>query len=126
VVRALEGAFENAVEETSAETGRLRAGSGVTDLRIEPHFRPRLVAGILSGAHAEGESHFALLGAFADGDLLRRAAAFADARGFQTHELGDSMLIMPGALAREDAVPPLVWRGTSGNAPPAASRVTAT
>jgi S-adenosylmethionine:tRNA ribosyltransferase-isomerase len=90
VVRALEGA--------TAATGVLRAGPGTTDLRIDARFRPRVVAGILSGAHAEGESHFALLGAFAGGELLRRASAFAEAQGFQTHELGDSMLIVPDAL----------------------------
>jgi S-adenosylmethionine:tRNA ribosyltransferase-isomerase len=90
VVRALEGAV--------AAGGVLHAGRGTTDLRIGPRFRPRVVDGILSGTHAEGESHFALLGAFASGELLRDAAAFADARGFQTHELGDSMLIAPGVL----------------------------
>lgn len=91
VVRALEGA--------AAAHGGLRAGSGTTDLRIGPNFRPCIVGGILSGTHADGESHFALLGAFAKDDLLRDAAAFAEARGFRTHELGDSMLITRGALA---------------------------
>jgi S-adenosylmethionine:tRNA ribosyltransferase-isomerase len=91
VVRALEGA--------AAAHGGLRAGSGTTDLRIGPQFRPRIVDGILSGTHAEGESHFALLGAFASDDLLRDAAVLAEARGFHTHELGDSMLIARGALA---------------------------
>ncbi len=95
VVRALEGA--------AATDGALRAGRGTTDLRIGPRFRPRVVDGILSGAHAEGESHFALLGAFASAELLHDASAFADARGFQTHELGDSMLIARGALAEPRA-----------------------
>ncbi len=97
VVRALEGA-------AAAAGGALRPGSGTTDLRIGPRFRPRVVDGILSGTHADGESHFALLGAFASGELLRDAAAFAEARGFQTHELGDSMLITPGVLADPDAL----------------------
>jgi len=91
VVRALEGA--------NVANGILKAGSGTTDLRIGPHFQPRIVDGILSGTHADGESHFALLGAFASSQLLRDAAAFADACGFHTHELGDSMLIAPGVLA---------------------------
>jgi len=96
VVRALEGA---------AAAGRLRAGAGstgiagVTDLRIAPGFRLRVVDGILSGTHAAGESHYALLSAFADRGLLERAIAVADARGFQTHELGDAMLIAPGTLS---------------------------
>jgi hypothetical protein len=39
------------------------------------------------------------LSAFADGALLDDAIDFADARGFQTHELGDAMLVAPGTLA---------------------------
>jgi S-adenosylmethionine:tRNA ribosyltransferase-isomerase len=93
VVRALEGAA------APRDDGRLRAGSGVTDLRISPAFRPRFVDGILSGTHAAHESHFALLGAFAPAALLAEAAARAEASGFLTHELGDAMLILPGALA---------------------------
>lgn len=93
VVRALEGAV------AAMTGGRLRPGAGVTDLRITPTFRPRLVDGILSGTHAATESHFALLGAFAPPALLAEAAAHAEAAGFLTHELGDAMLILPGALA---------------------------
>ncbi|HET6150652.1 MAG TPA: S-adenosylmethionine:tRNA ribosyltransferase-isomerase [Polyangia bacterium] len=89
VVRALEGA---------AAAGRLRAGAGTTDLRIGPGFHPRVVDGILSGTHAAGETHFALLTAFADTSLLEGAIAYADQHGFQTHELGDAMLVAPGTL----------------------------
>ncbi len=92
VVRALEGAA------AAARDGVLRAGIGVTDLRITPSFRPRVVDGILSGAHAAGESHFQLLTAFAGADRLAAAAAHAERAGFLTHELGDAMLILPGAL----------------------------
>jgi S-adenosylmethionine:tRNA ribosyltransferase-isomerase len=93
VVRALEGA--------AALWGTVRAGQGVTDLRITPDFRPRVVSGILSGVHQPEESHFALLGAFAGGVLLAEAAAHAESRGFRAHELGDSMLVLPGALAAQ-------------------------
>jgi S-adenosylmethionine:tRNA ribosyltransferase-isomerase len=89
VVRALEGA---------ASAGGLRASSGITDLRIGPAYRPRVVDGILSGVHAPEESHFALLGAFADAGLLGRAWAHARARGFRPHEMGDAMLVLPGVL----------------------------
>jgi S-adenosylmethionine:tRNA ribosyltransferase-isomerase len=92
VVRALEGAAR-------AAGGTLRAGPGTTDLRITPDFRPQIVDGILSGAHAPPESHFALLAAFAPPALLAAAAARAEQAGFLTHELGDAMLILPGALA---------------------------
>jgi S-adenosylmethionine:tRNA ribosyltransferase-isomerase len=90
VVRALEGA--------AAKSGGLRSGPGETDLVITPAFRPRVVHGILSGAHAAHESHFSLLAAFAGPTLLAAAAAHAERAGFLTHELGDSMLVLPGAL----------------------------
>lgn len=92
VVRALEGAAR-------AGGGTLRPGPGTTDLRITPTFRPQLVDGILSGAHAPPESHFELLAAFAPPALLAAAAAHAERAGFLTHELGDAMLVLPGALA---------------------------
>jgi S-adenosylmethionine:tRNA ribosyltransferase-isomerase len=87
-VRALEGAAQSS----------LRPGAGETDLRITPQFRPRVVDGLLSGAHAAGESHFELLAAFAGPALLTAAAAHAERAGFVTHELGDAMLVLPGAL----------------------------
>ena len=94
VVRALEGAA------AAARDGVLRPGGGETDLIITPAFRPRVVAGILSGAHGAHESHFRLLAAFAGTDVIAAAAAHAERAGFLTHELGDSMLVLPGALAR--------------------------
>jgi S-adenosylmethionine:tRNA ribosyltransferase-isomerase len=94
VVRALEGA-------AAQNAGAVRAGRGETDLRITPAFRPRVVAGVLSGAHAAHESHFQLLAAFAGPALLAAAAAHAERAGFLTHELGDSMLVLPGALAAD-------------------------
>ena len=96
VVRALEGAAQRHGDRHDAI---VRAGRGETDLRITPTFRPRVVDGILSGAHAAHESHFQLLAAFAGADLLAAAAAQAERSGFLTHELGDSMLVLPGALA---------------------------
>ena len=75
------------------------AEPGETDLIISPAFRPRIIDGILSGAHAAHESHFSLLAAFAGPTLLAAAADHAERAGFLTHELGDSMLVLPGALA---------------------------
>lgn len=86
VVRALEGAI--------AAAGELRAGEGETDLRLGPGYRPRLVDGLLSGVHEPGESHFALLGAFAPAPLLARAAHRAATQGYRAHELGDAMLVL--------------------------------
>jgi S-adenosylmethionine:tRNA ribosyltransferase-isomerase len=52
--------------------------------------------------HANPETHFALLGAFAPRALLGAALAAAEAGGFLTHELGDAMLILPGAIASRE------------------------
>ena len=86
VVRALEAA---------AEHGELRAGSGVASVRLGEGYRPRVVAGLVSGLHVPGESHFELLRAFAPAARLERALALAAARGLSSHELGDACLIMP-------------------------------
>ena len=91
VVRALEGAHRL--------PGGLRPGSGETDLHIGPDTRPAIVDGLVSGLHAPGESHFALLSAFAAPALLAEAAGFAGQRGFRSHELGDVTLVLAGALA---------------------------
>jgi S-adenosylmethionine:tRNA ribosyltransferase-isomerase len=98
VVRALEGA--------TAPTGALRSGLGETDLRIDAGHRPRVVDGILTGMHATAETHFALLGAFAPRELLGAALSAAEQSGFLTHELGDAMLVLPGALAAAQVAPP--------------------
>ena len=100
VVRALEGA--------ARASGELVAGPGETDLRVGPDYRPQVTDGLLSGVHEPGESHHALLNAFAGESLLGRALALAGASQFRSHELGDSMLLLPGILA--DRARP----GTSG------------
>ena len=86
VVRALEGSF--------AQRGHLLASAGRTDLRIGPGFRPKVVDGLLTGIHERGTSHFELTQAFASAGLLERAQAHAAARGYLSHEFGDSMLIL--------------------------------
>jgi S-adenosylmethionine:tRNA ribosyltransferase-isomerase len=91
VVRALEGA---------AAGGELRAGAGVTDLRLDADSRPRVVDGLLTGIHEPGTSHFALLGAFAPAPLLARAWSHAEASGYLGHEFGDSSLVLSGAVLR--------------------------
>lgn len=87
VVRALEGAAQ-------VGGGSLRAGSGVTDLRITPNFVPRVVDGLISGIHDPTESHFQLVRAFAPQPLLDTALQLATRRGYLTHEFGDSCLVL--------------------------------
>lgn len=90
VVRALEG--------HASESGELRAGSGETTLRLHPRYEPRVVDGLLTGLHEPSTSHFDLLEAFAPRPLLLRAVEHAARTGYLQHELGDSCLILAGAL----------------------------
>ena len=83
-----------ALESNALEHGTLRAGPGVASLVIGPGFRPRVVAGLLSGMHDPATSHYALLEAFAPRGLLERASAFAASAGYLQHEFGDSCLIV--------------------------------
>jgi S-adenosylmethionine:tRNA ribosyltransferase-isomerase len=87
VVRALEGNVRT--------HGRLVAGTFVTDLVLDPDARLEIVDGLLSTMHEPGESHFELLSAFADGELLIRANASAARHGYRAHEFGDAILILP-------------------------------
>jgi S-adenosylmethionine:tRNA ribosyltransferase-isomerase len=87
VVRALEGA-------AAGNQGILRPGRGETALRIGPETRLQVVDGILSGIHVPGESHFALMQAFAPAALLEKAHRGAQKAGFLTHEFGDSCIIL--------------------------------
>ncbi|MEN0064407.1 MAG: S-adenosylmethionine:tRNA ribosyltransferase-isomerase [Myxococcota bacterium] len=80
VVRALESAVDGPL-------------AGVTGLRIGPTTTLQVVDGLLSGMHEPGESHFALMEAFADRDVLLAANAHAQAVGYRNHEFGDSTLL---------------------------------
>jgi S-adenosylmethionine:tRNA ribosyltransferase-isomerase len=82
VVRALEGA---------ALSGKRK---GITDLRIRPGHRLRVVDGIVTGLHEVGSSHLDLLGAFVRRTLLEAAYAHAGAAGYLGHELGDASIIL--------------------------------
>jgi S-adenosylmethionine:tRNA ribosyltransferase-isomerase len=68
--------------------------SGIARLRLDPSYRPRVVAGLVSGLHSPGESHFELLQAFAPRDRLVRAIELAAAQGLSGHELGDACLVL--------------------------------
>jgi len=87
VVRALEGA--------ASQDGTLRSGCGITDLRLDRSYEPRIVDAVISGVHDPAESHFALLTAFADEKLLAQAWAYAEERDFRSHEMGDVVIVLP-------------------------------
>ena len=98
VVRALE----------HAGVGRhvVRPGDGIADQRIGPTTRLKIVDVILSGTHEPGASHYEVLRAFSDDLTLSEANAELEARGYRTHEFGDSVLIEKRSEAGADAADP--------------------
>ena len=82
-----------ALEDAATEDGHLRGGEGLAKGRIGPATRLKVVDAILSGTHEPGTSHYELLRAFLEDSTLERATAELDARGYRTHEFGDSVLI---------------------------------
>jgi S-adenosylmethionine:tRNA ribosyltransferase-isomerase len=85
VVRALEAA--------TGGDGSIRAGDGVASGRITRATPLRIVDAILTGVHQPGESHFELLRAFAEDELLDRLSRDLAAHGYFAHEFGDAVLI---------------------------------
>jgi S-adenosylmethionine:tRNA ribosyltransferase-isomerase len=83
-----------ALESSARRHGELRSGAGQAKLLIGPGFRLRVTDGILSGLHAPGTSHFALLEAFVRRELLQRALEHAAELGYLEHEFGDACLIL--------------------------------
>ena len=82
-----------ALEDAATEDGHLRSGEGLAKGRIGPATRLRVVDAILSGTHEPGTSHYELLRAFLEDSTLERTTRELDARGYRTHEFGDSVLI---------------------------------
>lgn len=86
VVRALETASDG--------SGRVRPGSGFTELFIKDGYRLRAVDGLLTGLHPPVTSHLAMLCAFAVLPHLKAAYEEAIHRGYLWHEFGDANLIL--------------------------------
>jgi S-adenosylmethionine:tRNA ribosyltransferase-isomerase len=90
VVRAL----ETAAADGGGGGGGVRAGTGVTRLRIGPGHRLLAVDGLLTGLHEPEASHLDLLGAFVDPEVLGRAYTAALDAGYLWHEFGDVCLVL--------------------------------
>lgn len=90
-----------ALEHAAMRNGRVRPGEGLATQRIGAATRLRVVDAILSGTHETGTSHYELLRAFTDDETLERANDELEARGYRTHEFGDSVLIERSARAAQ-------------------------
>jgi S-adenosylmethionine:tRNA ribosyltransferase-isomerase len=84
-----------ALESAADPDGSVRARHGWTDLVLGPSQPTRVVTGLVTGWHAPGASHLALLAAVAGTALVERAYAEAVRMGYQWHEFGDSCLLLP-------------------------------
>ena len=107
-----------ALEHAAAADGIVHAGSGIANQRIGRSSRLKIVGAILSGTHEPGSSHYEMLRAFLDDHTLAAATAALDARGYRTHEFGDSVLIERKARSSNDATGAGNWR--EGRVPTAA------
>jgi S-adenosylmethionine:tRNA ribosyltransferase-isomerase len=84
-----------ALESAADAGGAVHPRRGWTDLVLGPSRPARTVTGLVTGWHAPGASHLALLEAVAGAGLVERAYAEALRRGYRWHEFGDSCLLLP-------------------------------
>jgi S-adenosylmethionine:tRNA ribosyltransferase-isomerase len=84
-----------ALESAADAGGLVRPRGGWTDLVLGPARPARVVTGIVTGWHAPGASHLALLTAVAGTAMVRRAYAEAVRMRYRWHEFGDSCLLLP-------------------------------
>lgn len=89
-----------ALEEAGREDGVVRGGEGIARHRIGRATRLRVVDAVLSGTHEPGTSHYELLHAFADAATLARADRELEARGYRSHEFGDSVFVARSRCAQ--------------------------
>jgi S-adenosylmethionine:tRNA ribosyltransferase-isomerase len=82
-----------ALEDAAARDGRVRCGMAVATLRVSSLTHLRVVDGLVTGQHEPGTSHYELLRAFQDDEVLAEAIDEANARDYRTHEFGDSLFV---------------------------------
>ncbi|MGD8729209.1 MAG: S-adenosylmethionine:tRNA ribosyltransferase-isomerase [Gemmatimonadota bacterium] len=92
-VIALGTTVTRALEHAAGEPGGMRPGDGLATQRIGQGTRLRVVDAIVSGTHEAGESHYELLRAFADHEVLTTMSRALDEEGYRSHEFGDSVLV---------------------------------
>ncbi|HEX9108629.1 MAG TPA: S-adenosylmethionine:tRNA ribosyltransferase-isomerase [Longimicrobiales bacterium] len=83
-----------ALESATDAPGAVRAAEGWTELVLGPDRPARVLDGIITGWHAPGASHLALLEAVAGAETVARAYEEALARHYLWHEFGDSCLLL--------------------------------
>jgi S-adenosylmethionine:tRNA ribosyltransferase-isomerase len=81
--------------ESAARDGQLCAGTGSTDLFIQPGFRFQVVDRLLTNFHLPRSSLLMLVGAFAGRERVLASYAHAIGAGYRFYSYGDAMLVDP-------------------------------
>jgi S-adenosylmethionine:tRNA ribosyltransferase-isomerase len=92
-----------ALEHAARGDGRVPSGAGIATNRIGLSTVLRCVDAIVSGTHEPGTSHYELLRAFQDPDVLQRMEDETEAHAYRTHEFGDAVFISDGRGVKTDA-----------------------
>jgi S-adenosylmethionine:tRNA ribosyltransferase-isomerase len=82
-----------ALEHAASVDAVVEPGERLATQRIGAASRLRIVDAIVSGAHERGTSHFEMLRAFADDEMLDRMERELDEHDYRTHEFGDSIFL---------------------------------
>ncbi|MDR4505356.1 MAG: tRNA preQ1(34) S-adenosylmethionine ribosyltransferase-isomerase QueA [Candidatus Scalindua sp.] len=82
------------VLETVAQNGRLKEGSGWTDLFIYPPYNFKITDSLLTNFHLQRTSLLLLVSAFAGNETIRNAYESAIEQGYRFYSYGDCMLII--------------------------------
>jgi S-adenosylmethionine:tRNA ribosyltransferase-isomerase len=86
VVRALE-------HSAAIFDGVVQSGEWLATQRLDASSKLSIVDAILSGTHERGTSHYELLRAFVDDEILGCIDQELNARDYRTHEFGDSVFL---------------------------------
>src|SRR3569833_1344412 len=79
--------------EAAAQSGKLHAGSGETDIFITPGYRFKMVDTLITNFHLPKSTLLMLVSAFAGVDTIRAAYAHAIAERYRFFSYGDAMII---------------------------------
>jgi S-adenosylmethionine:tRNA ribosyltransferase-isomerase len=99
-VRALESAVsdstvsDSTVSDSTVLVGKVRAGSGQTDLFIRPPYSFRAVDALMTNFHLPRTSLLVMVRCFGGDQLIQRAYQEAIDHGYRFYSYGDSMLIL--------------------------------
>jgi len=92
-VNAIGTTVVRALEHAAQPDGSVQPGAGVASQRLGGSTRLHVVDAILSGTHEPGTSHYELLRAFADDEMLQSIDKELNLHDYRTHEFGDSVFL---------------------------------